>query len=36
MELVDTASAGRVHVLVNNGGGVLGQTGRPVEDVPGA
>src|SRR5690606_5113007 len=24
---------GRVHVLVNNAGGVLGQTGRPLEDV---
>jgi 3-oxoacyl-[acyl-carrier protein] reductase len=27
---------GRVHVLVNNAGGVLGQTGRPLEDVPSA
>jgi 3-oxoacyl-[acyl-carrier protein] reductase len=26
--------AGHVHVLVNNAGGVLGQTGRPLEDVP--
>lgn len=26
--------AGHVHVLVNNAGGVLGQTGRPIEDVP--
>ena len=33
--LVDTASArtGRVHVLVNNAGGVCGQIGRPVEEV---
>jgi len=30
------ASAGRVHVLVNNAGGVLGQTGRPIEEVPAA
>jgi 3-oxoacyl-[acyl-carrier protein] reductase len=30
------AGAGRVHVLVNNAGGVLGQTGRPIEDVPAA
>lgn len=28
------AAGGHVHVLVNNAGGVLGQTGRPVEDVP--
>lgn len=27
-------AAGRVHVLVNNAGGVLGQVGRPLEDVP--
>lgn len=26
-------SAGRVHVLVNNAGGVLGQVGQPLEDV---
>lgn len=26
--------AGQVHVLVNNAGGVLGQTGRPLEEVP--
>jgi 3-oxoacyl-[acyl-carrier protein] reductase len=30
------AGEGRVHVLVNNAGGVLGQTGRPIEDVPAA
>lgn len=30
------APEGHVHVLVNNAGGVLGQTGRPVEDVPAA
>jgi 3-oxoacyl-[acyl-carrier protein] reductase len=30
------AGAGRVHVLVNNAGGVLGQTGRPIEDVAAA
>lgn len=28
-----SAGAGRVHVLVNNAGGVLGQVGRPLEDV---
>lgn len=28
------ARTGRVDVLVNNAGGVLGQTGRPLEDVP--
>ncbi|CAN5690303.1 SDR family NAD(P)-dependent oxidoreductase [soil metagenome] len=28
------AEAGRVHVLVNNAGGVGGQVGRPLEDVP--
>lgn len=27
------ASAGRVHILVNNAGGVLGQVGRPLEEV---
>ena len=27
------AAAGRVHVLVNNAGGVLGQVGRPLEQV---
>jgi 3-oxoacyl-[acyl-carrier protein] reductase len=31
----ETAS-GHVHVLVNNAGGVMGQTGRPLEDVPAA
>jgi len=30
------AGTGRVDVLVNNAGGVLGQTGRPIEDVPAA
>jgi len=30
------AATGRVDVLVNNAGGVLGQTGRPIEDVPAA
>ena len=28
------AAAGLVHILVNNAGGVLGQVGRPLEDVP--
>jgi len=28
-----SAAAGGVHVLVNNAGGVLGQVGRPLEDV---
>src|SRR4051794_38525332 len=28
-----TAASGRVDVLVNNAGGVLGQVGRPLEDV---
>jgi 3-oxoacyl-[acyl-carrier protein] reductase len=28
-----SAAAGSVHVLVNNAGGVLGQVGRPLEDV---
>jgi 3-oxoacyl-[acyl-carrier protein] reductase len=28
-----SAGAGQVHVLVNNAGGVLGQVGRPLEDV---
>jgi 3-oxoacyl-[acyl-carrier protein] reductase len=28
------SAAGRVDVLVNDAGGVLGQTGRPLEDVP--
>ncbi len=28
------AEAGRVHVLVNNAGGVGGQVGRPLEEVP--
>lgn len=28
-----SASAGSVHVLVNNAGGVLGQVGRPLEEV---
>ncbi|MFI5233250.1 MAG: SDR family NAD(P)-dependent oxidoreductase [Gemmatimonadales bacterium] len=34
-KLVSDASgaAGQVHILVNNAGGVLGQTGRPIEDV---
>jgi 3-oxoacyl-[acyl-carrier protein] reductase len=27
-------SAGRIDILVNNAGGVLGQVGRPLEDVP--
>ena len=27
------AAAGRVHILVNNAGGVLGQVGRPLEEV---
>src|SRR6185503_10509966 len=29
-----SAATGRVDVLVNNAGGVLGQVGRPLEDVP--
>jgi 3-oxoacyl-[acyl-carrier protein] reductase len=29
-----SASAGRVDILVNNAGGVLGQVGRPLEEVP--
>ena len=29
-----STAAGRVHVLVNNAGGVLGQVGRPLEEVP--
>ncbi|GAB4568371.1 MAG: SDR family oxidoreductase [Anaerolineae bacterium] len=28
------SDAGQVHILVNNAGGVLGQVGRPVEEVP--
>jgi 3-oxoacyl-[acyl-carrier protein] reductase len=28
-----SAAAGHVHILVNNAGGVLGQVGRPLEDV---
>jgi 3-oxoacyl-[acyl-carrier protein] reductase len=34
-ELVDdaTTASGRVDILVNNAGGVLGQVGRPLEDV---
>ncbi len=28
-----SSAAGRVHVLVNNAGGVLGQVGRPLEEV---
>jgi 3-oxoacyl-[acyl-carrier protein] reductase len=30
----EASRPGHVHVLVNNAGGVLGQTGRPVEEVP--
>jgi 3-oxoacyl-[acyl-carrier protein] reductase len=33
-EAEGTAGRGRVDVLVNNAGGVLGQVGRPVEEVP--
>ena len=29
-----SAATGRVDILVNNAGGVLGQVGRPLEDVP--
>ena len=28
------AATGRIDILVNDAGGVLGQTGRPIEDVP--
>ena len=28
-----SAASGRVDILVNNAGGVLGQVGRPIEDV---
>ena len=33
---IETATGGAVDVLVNNAGGVAGQEGRPVEDVPDA
>src|SRR5689334_18140052 len=29
----DVAAAGRIDILVNNAGGVLGQVGRPLEEI---
>lgn len=33
MRLALVAEAGQIDILVNNAGGVLGQVGRPIEEI---